>query len=268
MLSILSKDEAKQKEIEARAAQTVLEGQRASEAKKLLSPKVPTGTPVKSPSSAKKATMSIQQIPSFDALKKKKPPTLAVPPTAHQDIALSTSPPGSNASVTTQSQAQPKLNPKATTFSFKPNPAASAFKPGQPSAAAPQAPTSAAAAAGPIVTPTQAPVASNAAQPSVSTSPALRRQTTADAGVQQQQPHMPTAGPSYKNQFFTSRPHQVSVNLRDDFYPWRHGPVTAPDRICEYTPSLYDDGQSIRRGVWHGSIADNLSSATMAIHRT
>lgn len=158
MLSILSKDEAKQKEIEAKAAQTVIEEQRAHEARKLASPKVGTGAAamsVKSPSSAKKPAMKIQEIPTFDALKKKKPPTLPVPETAGQNIALATSPSPSDASASTQT----KLNPKATTFSFKPNPSAATFKPGQPSSsvtspqpqATPTLPSAPAAAAGPSV---------------------------------------------------------------------------------------------------------------------
>lgn len=157
MLPILAKDEAKQKEIEARAAQTVLEEQRANEAKKLMSPKGPSGQQAKSPMSAKKMAMKIQPIPSFDALKKKKPqpPTLAVPETAKQDIALGTSPPASDTS--TAVQPAPKLNPKATTFSFKPNPSATAFTPGGPSSAVLPAATSATAAhsaAAPVAAPT------------------------------------------------------------------------------------------------------------------
>lgn len=165
MLSILSKDEAKQKEIEAKAAQTVLEGQRANEARKLASPKVGTSfaaTPVKSPSSSKKLAMKIQEIPTFDALKKKKPPTLPVPETAGQNIALATSPSASEVSAS----AQPRLNPKATTFSFKPNPSAAAFKPGQPSSTVTSPNPQATATLAPA--PAPAPVATSAAGPSVS----------------------------------------------------------------------------------------------------
>ena len=161
MLPILAKDEAKQKEIEARAAQTVLEEQRANEARKLMSPKGQSGAQVKSPASAKKMAMKIQAIPSFDALKKKKPqpPTLEVPESASQDIALAKSPPASDAPATAgQAQAMPKLNPKATTFSFKPNPSAAAFTPGQASAsAAPPAAPAAAAAPASVVSPPAGP---------------------------------------------------------------------------------------------------------------
>lgn len=169
MLPILAKDEAKQKEIEARAAQTVLEEQRANEAKKLLSPKGQSGAQAKSPLSAKKMAMKIQQIPSFDALKKKKPqpPSLAVPETAGQNITLATSPVKSDASAT--GQAPPKLNPKATTFSFKPNPSAATFTPGAPtsSAAPPAAPAAPIAAAEPVASPSAGPV--NVIPPFVST---------------------------------------------------------------------------------------------------
>lgn len=106
ILPILTKDEQKQKEIEAKA--------RA----------------VPSPQQPKKIPMKIQEIPAFGGPRKTsvpKPPSVPVEASASQNIPLQvTSPTPSNASTATATAAA-KLNPKASTFVFKPS--AAAFTP-------------------------------------------------------------------------------------------------------------------------------------------
>lgn len=176
MLPILSKDAEKQKEIEARAAQQVLE----SKAKAAMSPKVnktakPPATPGKVP------MMKIQAIPPWSG-SKPKPPAVPIPETAKQDIALAVSPTPSDA-------AAKKLNPTSKPFEFKPNVKAPTFTPGKP---------------GP--------------PPSAS--------STAGAGPS-------TATATASNPFFSQPPRPVTVNVKDDFVPWKHGQVPHSDTICE-----------------------------------
>jgi hypothetical protein len=181
ILPILSKDAEKQKEIEARAAQQVLE----SKAKAAMSPKVnktaakPPVTPGKVP------MMKLQAIPPWTGgAKAPKPPAVPIPSTAKQDIKLATSPTPAPApapahadsAATAAATALKKLNPASKPFEFKPSAKAAAFQPGKP--VVPAAPTSTAG-----------------------------------------------AGPSTHNPFFSQPPRPCTVNLRDDFVPWKHGHV-------------------------------------------
>lgn len=125
ILPILSKDEAKQKAMEAKAAETL---KAAENAKKVqASPKTPSKPAQSKASPPKKVPMKVQEIPPFNALKRK-PPALPVPETASQNIPLATSPSPSDASNSTAA-AKANLNPNASSFVFKPNPRAAAFKP-------------------------------------------------------------------------------------------------------------------------------------------
>ncbi|WVR07382.1 hypothetical protein IAU60_004423 [Kwoniella sp. DSM 27419] len=203
ILPILSKDETKQKDIEAKAADAL---ERALEAKKVqgaVSPVKPTAPvePVKveQPKTAlpKKPFMKIPEIPPFNPAKRKSAaqvaPVLHVPETASQNIPppLASSPTPSAASHASGSQSQAKLNPKASTFVFKPNPGAAVFKPGQSSGS-------------PAQTPRQMPSAS------VAPSPAL----------------VPAAP---KNMFFKDKtPERITVDPRTDFNPWKHGSGNVP----------------------------------------
>ena len=124
----MSKDEQKQKAIEAKAAE---------DAKRKPEPTV-----VKSPpGQSRKISMKISEIPPFKpkAVSPAQPaaapapapaPAFAIPESAKKDIPLATSP---TPSMMSQGSQQAKLNPNASSFVFKPNPAAAAFKPGQPS---------------------------------------------------------------------------------------------------------------------------------------
>jgi len=121
ILPLLSKDEEKQKAIEAKAAVAAEDAKRrASEAA------------VKSPTpNAKKIAMKIPEIPPWKP--KATPPTpqapsIVVPESATRDIPQAVSPTPSGTSQASQSLAA-KLNPKASSFVFKPNPSAAAFKP-------------------------------------------------------------------------------------------------------------------------------------------
>jgi hypothetical protein len=187
MLPILSKDEQKQKEIEARAAQAVL----ASSKNKAAQPK--SVTPAQTP---KKPVMKIQAIPPF-GVKVAKPEPVKVPETAKKDIDLrKPSPDPAKPATDAKSPvgAPKKLNPAASSFSFKPS--APEFKPGQSSTAT--ATGTPAAAAGPSAGPSTA-----------------------------------TAAVPYSNPFFHMPPRPVTVNVRDDFVTWRHGPMPAPSSVGE-----------------------------------
>lgn len=154
----MSKDEEKQKAIEAHAAEDLATAKAAAEARRLSATKVaaqpvvaPKATPAPAPS--KKIAMSIPEIPPFNPAKRK-PPTLNVPETANKDIPLAATGGEGEAASSTASAAQPaataaspaatpqgedtaqtpakpgpatKLNPKAGAFVFKPS--AAAFKP-------------------------------------------------------------------------------------------------------------------------------------------
>jgi len=125
MLPILSNNPDKQKEIQAKAAQSVIE----SKANALKSPKPPISSAAKPPAAKRLPHMTIQAIPPFGG--KPKPAAIPIPSTAGQNIALA---PGQTGDATAPAK---KLNPTASTFTFKPNPTASAFTPGQPAAAKP-----------------------------------------------------------------------------------------------------------------------------------
>jgi hypothetical protein len=71
--------------------------------------------------------MSIPEIPPFNPAKRK-PPPVVVAETAGQSIPMATSPTPSQGTEASAGAAA-KLNPKASTFVFKPNPTAAAFKP-------------------------------------------------------------------------------------------------------------------------------------------
>ena len=142
MLPILSKDAEKQKEIEARAAQQVLE----SKAKAAMSPKA-NKTPAKAPATPGKVPMmKIQAIPPWSGAKPK-PPAVPIPETAKQDIALATSP-------TPSTDATKKLNPASKPFEFKSAVKAAPFQPGKPAASPAYTSTS---GAGPSTTTPQNP---------------------------------------------------------------------------------------------------------------
>jgi hypothetical protein len=142
MLPILSKDAEKQKEIEARAAQQVLE----SKAKAAMSPKA-NKTPAKAPATPGKVPMmKIQAIPPWSGAKPK-PPAVPIPETAKQDIPLATSP-------TPSTDATKKLNPASKPFEFKSAVKAAPFQPGKPVASPASTSTS---GAGPSTTTPQNP---------------------------------------------------------------------------------------------------------------
>lgn len=152
MLPILAKDEEKQKAIEQKAA-NALESTKIHKIE--LSELSPTDNPkieVPKPVAPKKMFMKILEIPPFNPTKRQ-PDALPVPATASQNIPLAISPTPSAASHGSGSQVTPKLNPNASTFVFKPNPAAAAFKPST-SSSPPTVPSQihSSAAAGPSVT--------------------------------------------------------------------------------------------------------------------
>ncbi|WWC71727.1 uncharacterized protein I206_105685 [Kwoniella pini CBS 10737] len=215
ILPILAKDESKQKDIEAKAANQL---EKAKEDRK-----TPAGSnsTVKSPikSSApmeqaktdqpaaknlppKKPFMKIPEIPPFNPANKRTSalPTstaaitagiekIAIAETANQNIPQqSNSPTPSMASLASASQA--KLNPKANTFVFKPS--AAVFKPGQSSAS-------------PANVPRQLPAVTSSVS---SPAPAVA---------------------TLKNPFFKDKvPEKVSVDVRNDFNPWKHGSGSVP----------------------------------------
>lgn len=195
ILPILSKDEAKQKDIEAKATNAL---QAAKERKLSIAKDSPAKSPVilnsvksdaPKPAPPKKIVMKIPEIPPFNPAKRKAP-AVPVPESATQDIKLITSPAPSNGSLASQAT---KLNPTASTFVFKPRADAAPFKPGQPSVS-----------------------------PSIA-------------------PHQPSAGPSNTsastavpkgNAFFRDKlPEKTHINAREDFNPWKHGPVPRPNTV-------------------------------------
>lgn len=128
ILPILAKDEAKQKEIEAKAqdlAKVAVEAKKAPEGTKPPSSSkyAPEQAAKSRPPASKKIAMSIREIPPFNPAAQK-PSALPIPETAGQNIPQATSPTPSNTS-----QIDAKLNPNANSFVFKPNPSAVAFKP-------------------------------------------------------------------------------------------------------------------------------------------
>ena len=121
ILPLLSKDEEKQKAIEAKAAAAIEDAKR-----KAAEPSVKS-----SPPGPKKIPMKIPEIPPWKpkaAGTTPQPPTIAVPESARHDIPQAASPTPSGTSQASQNLAA-KLNPKASSFVFKPNPTAAAFKP-------------------------------------------------------------------------------------------------------------------------------------------
>ncbi|AAW43699.1 hypothetical protein CNBE4880 [Cryptococcus deneoformans B-3501A] len=195
ILPILSKDEAKQKDIEAKATSAL---QAAKERKSSIAKDSPAKSPatlnsVKSdapkPAPPKKIVMKIPEIPPFNPAKRKAP-AVPVPESATQDIKLITSPAPSNGSLASQAT---KLNPTASTFVFKPRADAAPFKPGQPS-----------------VSPSIAPNQPSAGPSNASAS------ATAPKG----------------NAFFRDKlPEKTHINAREDFNPWKHGPVPRPNTV-------------------------------------
>ncbi|WRT68242.1 uncharacterized protein IL334_005218 [Kwoniella shivajii] len=207
ILPILAKDENKQKDIEAKAANQ-LEKAREDRKAQVTNNKSPTkaSAPMESagsneqskPLPPKKPFMRISEIPPFNPAKKKpvtqaqaqvQAPVITIPETANQNIPQqATSPTPSMASLASGSQA--KLNPKANTFVFKPS--AAVFKPGQPSGS-------------PATAPRQTPAVTSSVP-----SPAL-------------------AAPTLKNPFFQHKlPEKVTVDIRSDFNPWKHGNGSVP----------------------------------------
>lgn len=195
ILPILSKDEAKQKDIEAKATSAL---QAAKERKSSIAKDSPAKTPAilssvktDAPKAAppKKIVMKIPEIPPFNPAKRKAP-AVPVPVSATKDIKVITSPTPSNGSLASQAT---KLNPTASTFVFKPRADAAPFKPGQSSVS-----------------------------PSIA-------------------PHQPSAGPSNVNAspvaqkgnaFFRDKlPEKTHINAREDFNPWRHGPVPRSNTV-------------------------------------
>ncbi|WVF72647.1 hypothetical protein IAT40_007465 [Kwoniella sp. CBS 6097] len=230
ILPILSKDELKQKDIEAKAA-SALESAREAQAKKAEElrspakvsapmesaktdvPKVSSGGGAAGAAGApRKPFMKIPEIPPFNPTKRKSlAPTIPVPETASQNIPIiATSPTPSNNSLASASQ-QAKLNPKANTFVFKPNPGAAVFKPGGAGAGAGAGQSSA--------SPAQSSRALPAQTPSVVASPAPAAAAAAPAPA--------PAAP--KNPFFKDKlPERITVDPRSDFNPWKHGSNSVP----------------------------------------
>lgn len=118
ILPILTKDEQKQKDIEAKAKEASLAKPAPSNAPST------TASAAASPQQPKKIAMKIQEIPAFGGAKKApKPPVIPVEGSATQNIPQPvTSPTPSAASI-----AAAKLNPKASSFVFKPS--AASFTP-------------------------------------------------------------------------------------------------------------------------------------------
>lgn len=194
ILPILTKDEHKQKAIEAKAEKERLEVHEkhvaakspAGSPSKALSP--PPETTSKAPAAQpKKITMKIPEIPPF----RPKVPTavpVPVPESATQNIALVTSPTPSNTSLASGAG---KLNPHASAFVFKPNANAPAFKPAGSTGVG--------------------------GDSSAVTSPASQ-------AAKLPAPSTPTQAP--KNPFYPNGPpKRIAVNMRDDFNPFKHGQV-------------------------------------------
>lgn len=131
ILPLLSKDEDKQKAIEAKAAVN-LEKAKAAKTQSPAALKSPPAAPASATPTSKKIAMKIPEIPPFKPRQSlaahpvPPPPVITVPEGAERDIPMPTSPTpsaGSHASA----NALAKLNPKASAFVFKPT--AAAFKP-------------------------------------------------------------------------------------------------------------------------------------------
>lgn len=152
ILPILSKDEDKQKAIEAKAQSSLHSAKADAEAKKVAggdtkptaattAAKSPEPTSAATPKGAsKKIVMNIPAIPPFNPTKRKPStsgtaPAIPITESAKQDIPVAASPAPSAAG--SQNAETAKLNPKASAFVFKPT--AAAFKPGQPSTPSPAA---------------------------------------------------------------------------------------------------------------------------------
>ncbi|WWC90851.1 uncharacterized protein L201_005788 [Kwoniella dendrophila CBS 6074] len=214
ILPILAKDENKQKDIEAKAA-TQLEKAK-EDRKSLAAAAVSSKSPIKTSAPMetakteqpkalppKKPFMKIPEIPPFNAAKRKSAipssssnaaaaitvaPNIPIAETAGQNIPVQATSPTPSMASLTSAANQAKLNPKANTFVFKPS--AAVFKPGQPSA-------SPATASKPLPT-------SSVASPAPATA-------------------------SLKNPFFKDKlPEKVTVDVRNDFNPWKHGSGSVP----------------------------------------
>lgn len=121
ILPLLSKDEEKQRAIEAKAAVALEDAKRKPAEPAVKSP----------PPGPKKIAMKISEIPPWKpkaTTTTPQPPTIAVNESAMRDIPQAASPTPSGTSQASQSLAA-KLNPNASSFVFKPNPSAAAFKP-------------------------------------------------------------------------------------------------------------------------------------------
>jgi hypothetical protein len=248
ILPILSKDEQKQKEIEAKAEKSLHEAQDRKKSPVAPAPRAagPAAVPAPEPKTAtaaqfpKKIPMKIPEIPPF---RKKVPPAVPVPDTAAQNITFVTSPTLSNASANSGA-AQAKLNPNASAFVFKPNPSAAAFQPGSavaspasnsaklpappagaaPAAAAPAAPAQAPAAS-PATPATAAPAAAAAATPVVAAAAVITVTATASASAS-------ASSSASKNPFYRDGPpKRITVDPRNDFSPFKHGQVPSASTV-------------------------------------
>ena len=123
ILPLLSKDEERQKSIEAKAASN-LESVKARKAS------ADASQGAKSPSGpgSRKISMHIPDIPPFKPKQALVPPKVSLPESAAKDIPQAVSPAPSGTSQASGT-VQAKLNPNASAFVFKPNPSAAAFKP-------------------------------------------------------------------------------------------------------------------------------------------
>lgn len=198
ILPILSKDGDKQKAIEAKVEREQLEVHKKQEGAKS-----PLGSPPKGLSPAPEASRTIgaqpkkiaMKIPEIPPFRPKVPPAVPVPETATQNIALVTSPTPSHSSITSGGG---KLNPKASTFVFKPNANAAVFKPSGSTGVGGDA----SAVTSPALQPAKLPAASS-----------TPKQAPAN-------PFFP-AGP----------PKRIAVNMRDDFNPFKHGQVPPASNV-------------------------------------
>jgi hypothetical protein len=208
ILPILSKDEQKQKEIEARAEKSLHEAQDRKKVTVVLkSPAVsPSSATVLSPepgksTGPKRIPMKIPEIPPF---RKKVPPSVPVPESAAQHITLITSPTPSNASVHSGAAAAhaAKLNPNASAFVFKPNPSAAAFQPASS---------------------VNSPASTSAKLPAAPAGPSTAASTSASAS---------TSSAAPKNPFYRDGPpKRITVDPRNDFSPFKHAQVPTATTI-------------------------------------
>ncbi|KAL0061938.1 poly(A)-binding protein binding protein [Marasmius tenuissimus] len=225
LVTILAKDEDKQKQIRdkstkdanssqarqigpASATQQVpARGPQLTGAKVVEAARKPSANPAASskanatPSKTEigkpnKPAMFIQAIPPFKGAKAKQSPAPATNGAASSQAAAVKAPSPSPAANLLQLQLQNRLNVNAS--SFRPNPSARAFTPG-------------------------------------ATSPSTSTQTLASASAS---PKAREAGPATPNPFFGSRPVKKSppVNVKDDFNPFKTSKVVEPSSVSGLWP--------------------------------